>query len=329
MSSNNKYTIIIKEVQEMKNVFRKVIVPFLVLALVFSFSNVSAAKKSKFTGKIKSIEVKSVKIKNKSSISDLTKGEKSKIEYSISVSVKTKGKVDPKVIKKKKAAASKVSFKSSDDDVLSVESDGSIVAKSTGTVTVKVISKKNKKKLDSVKINVKKVIIPAEKRTDAAFLPTELYFAFNTDDEDDEPSGISLNDYDDRGVAYKILLDGSVTTADNFIFSSDNTSVIDVSETTGDIAVIGTGKATITATLINDLTKKATLVVYVVTDSKLEELIASGEVKEFEVPEDDDDDDFGFDDEEDEDDDEYDDGDEEDDDDDDEDDDEDGDDYDE
>lgn len=175
-------------------------------------------------------------------------------------------------------ASKKVSFKSSNASVVSVNKSGVVKAKSLGKAKITVRSKANPKKKVTITVTVAKKNLMIKKVSLKKKLTLHLPMLDEGDedwedgdelaDEDDEEDEDDEDDEEDDEITYSLKAKVSPANASNqtLKWTSSNKDVVTVAKN-GVVTVVDAGKAVITAKATDGSGKKATCKVTVIDDA--------------------------------------------------------------
>ncbi|MBO6107778.1 MAG: Ig-like domain-containing protein [Eubacterium sp.] len=203
--------------------------------------------------------IKSVTISNKAAVKSLVIGKTAKLK----VNVKFDGN---------KKDANKLEFKSSRPSVVSVNKKGVITAIAKGSADIKVTSKIDSKKSDTVKVSVTE---PSSIKIQ--FAEPSLDFLIYEEDiaDTEEPVTIELWDEDENEKAYEVYTDPSIPVT-MLTFTSSDEKIATVDEH-GMITVKGFGEVTITAAYKKNAENKAEVKITIRKDVETDATPEDGE----------------------------------------------------
>ncbi len=237
-------------------VIKKIIVPLLVLAMLLGLAPNAATGLAKKKKKAKT-KIASVKITNKKDIGSIFVGDSIKIKCSVK-------------IKKGKGTISKaVKYSSSDENVATITSKGTLTVVGEGKTTIKVKSVADKKKCDTYTVTFNEKKVDEDNLEGVSFAADEL--TFDADDESlidlEDPYTIELGEDDDFDELYDIDYtpidpDKKIKISD-FIWSSSDENVVKVNPS-GTLTLVNFGTATIKITYKGNKDKYAEVKVNVV-----------------------------------------------------------------
>ena len=232
----------------------KVTAFMLVFALVVGFAPVTK-------GSAKSKAFNNIKVKNATAFDGMDIGNTLKIEVKASF---VKG-----IKQKERKALQKYTYSSNNTDVATVSKQGVVTAKAPGKAKITVTTKSKKYKKASVKLAVE-----VESDYDMLFKYSDLYFILP---EGTSSSTVKPGDADEQGHQYDIKTQNFTAKMNDFVFASENSSVVDV-DANGVLTLKGYGESEVSAYYKDDEDAAHEVTIHVMTQSEFEQAQANGDL---------------------------------------------------
>ena len=236
------------------------IMAFILLFTLVAVVGAPAAKVS--VAKTNKIDpIKKIKIENIDDFDEMLLGDEIKIKADILFS--------PKATAAQKKKGKKLKYSVDHKKVVNVDNDGKVTAIGVGDAKITVKSK--------VKSNKKAVIdVTVTSKLDMVFKYSNLYFV--VPEGTPFPVNIEQGGQDNNGSTFDIKtleFDGKMS---DFIYTSEDSSVATVDGDAGNLKLNGYGRTEIEAEYKNESDVGDTVYVYVLTQQKFDEMMASGEI---------------------------------------------------